>query len=98
MRLSSFLLVTMISTQNRLVTERPLRLPRYSCVVQSRRMTVANWPAILCTALASSLSVGALADSPPPDSPQARQEAERLNQLPPAKPTGGVRVDHSGRK
>jgi rare lipoprotein A len=34
----------------------------------------------------------------PAESPAARQEAERLNQLPPVGPTIEIHVDHSGRK
>lgn len=35
---------------------------------------------------------------PAPDSPQAREEAQHLNQLPPVAPHGKGRIDHSGRK
>lgn len=42
--------------------------------------------------------MSALADTPLPNTPQTRQEAERLDRLPPVKPSSGVRVDHSGRK
>jgi rare lipoprotein A len=38
-----------------------------------------------------------LAETPPPDSPAAKQEAERLATLPPV-PENGARLDHSGRK
>jgi rare lipoprotein A len=48
--------------------------------------------------LVSGTSIAALAASPPPDSAAARQEAERLNSLPPVKPPNAVRIDHSGRK
>jgi rare lipoprotein A len=34
---------------------------------------------------------------PPPDSPAARQEAEKLNQLPPVTPHGRAPIDRSGR-
>ncbi|MDR3535033.1 MAG: septal ring lytic transglycosylase RlpA family protein [Acetobacteraceae bacterium] len=34
---------------------------------------------------------------PPPDSPAARQAAERLAQMPPVAPHGGAPIDHSGR-
>ena len=39
----------------------------------------------------------ALAD-PPPGSPEAQQEAKKLDALPPVKPPSAVHVDHSGRK
>jgi rare lipoprotein A len=40
----------------------------------------------------------AQADTPPTNSPAAKQEAVRLNALPPVTPRGKARVDHSGRK
>lgn len=40
---------------------------------------------------------GALA-APPPESPQARKEAEQLDRMPPVGPHHGIRIDHSGRK
>lgn len=47
----------------------------------------------------SLLAAGAvLADTPPPASAAARQEAERLAKLPPVSPKSGVAVDPSGRK
>lgn len=46
----------------------------------------------------SSLPLSGLADPPPLDSPQARQEAEHLAHLPPVTPSGGIHLDHSGRK
>jgi len=36
--------------------------------------------------------------APPPDSPEARQEAKQLDQLPPVKPARAGHLDHSGRK
>jgi rare lipoprotein A len=42
-------------------------------------------------------SSAALAQTPPPDSPAAKQEAEQLAKLPPV-PGKGARPDHSGRK
>lgn len=33
----------------------------------------------------------------PSDSPQAKQEAERLNRMPPIAPSIGLRIDHTGR-
>jgi rare lipoprotein A len=44
---------------------------------------------LLCT-------IPALATTPPPESPEARQEAQKLAQLPPVTPHG--RLDQSGRK
>ena len=41
------------------------------------------------------LAPASLAATPPTDSPAARQEAEKLAQLPPVSPSGGI--DHSGR-
>ncbi len=43
------------------------------------------------------LASAGLAAVPPPDSPEARQQAEKLNQLPPVAPTGRAPIDHSGR-
>ena len=43
------------------------------------------------------LTTTALAETPPPDSPVAKQEAEQLAKLPPV-PGKGSRPDHSGRK
>jgi rare lipoprotein A len=40
----------------------------------------------------------ALAAIPPPDSPAAKQEAEKLDRLPPVTPHGKAPIDHSGRK
>jgi peptidoglycan lytic transglycosylase len=40
----------------------------------------------------------ALAETPPPDSPAAKQEAERLAALPPVAPKGKPAIDPSGRK
>src|SRR4051794_41782432 len=40
----------------------------------------------------------ALAETPPPDSPAAKQEAERLAALPPVIPKGKPAIDYSGRK
>lgn len=71
-----------------------------------RNVAVSRWrgPAIK----AWILTLGALALAVPApivqaatllaESPAARQEAERLNQLPPVGPTHGVHVDHSGRR
>ena len=39
----------------------------------------------------------AVAATPPPDSPLARQEAEQLDRLPPVAPWGTAPIDHSGR-
>ena len=43
------------------------------------------------------LASTSLAAIPPPDSPAARQEAEKLDQLPPIAPHGKASIDHSGR-
>src|SRR5689334_19014943 len=53
---------------------------------------------ITAAGLGSLLAFAAIAAVPPPDSAAARQEAERLNSLPPVAPSNTVRVDHSGRK
>jgi len=57
-----------------------------------------NWQVMLMAGLLGGTSVAAIAASPPPDSAAARQEAERLNNLPPVAPLNTVRIDHSGRK
>jgi rare lipoprotein A len=44
------------------------------------------------------LASATLAAVPPPVSPAARQEAEKLDRLPPVAPHGRARIDHSGRK
>jgi len=44
------------------------------------------------------LASAAAAEAPPPGSPEAKQEAERLDKLPPVAPPRSVRVDHTGRK
>src|ERR1700691_4059215 len=44
------------------------------------------------------LAPATLAAVPPPDSPSARQDAEKLDRLPPAAPHGRAAIDHSGRK
>ena len=53
---------------------------------------------LLCAGLVLLLGTSALADVPPPDSPQAKQEAEHLDRLPPVAPHGKAAIDHSGRK
>lgn len=40
----------------------------------------------------------ALGATLPPDSPQAKEEAQKLAEMPPVAPHGKVAVDHSGRK
>lgn len=44
------------------------------------------------------VAVSGLAAPLPADSPAAKQEAEKLNNLPPVPPSHGIHVDHSGRK
>jgi rare lipoprotein A len=56
-----------------------------------------------CLAVMTGLLMGCfvsagLAATPPPDTPAARQEAEKLDRLPPVVPHGRARIDHSGRK
>jgi rare lipoprotein A len=53
---------------------------------------------VVVGAMCLCLGRAALADSPPPDSPAARQEAQKLNQLPPVTPHGRAHIDASGRK
>jgi len=48
--------------------------------------------------LSSCLAVSAPGAVPPPQSAAARQEAEKLNRLPPVHPHGVAPIDHSGRK
>jgi rare lipoprotein A len=43
------------------------------------------------------MAFATLAAVPPPDSPSARQEAEKLDRLPPVAPHGKARIDRSGR-
>src|SRR4051794_37167522 len=57
-----------------------------------------NWQAILMAGLLGGTPVAAIAAAPPPDSAAARQEAKRLNSLPPVVSPNAVHVDHSGRK
>jgi rare lipoprotein A len=53
--------------------------------------------AVVTGLLLGCLAPATLAAVPPPDSPAARQEAERLDRLPPVAPHGRARIDHSGR-
>ena len=57
-----------------------------------------KWRAAIAAGLLSSTACVALADSPPPDTRSARQEAERLNKLPPVGAASAGHIDHSGRK
>ena len=59
-----------------------------------RRGLAAAWAGVALTWTASL----AFAETPAPESPQARQEAEKLNALPPVAPRGKSVTDHSGRK
>ena len=54
--------------------------------------------AILTGLLLACAASATLAAIPPPDSPAARQEAEKLDRLPPVTPHGRARIDRSGRK
>ena len=59
---------------------------------------MAAWRTIALAGLVcapTTLSVGA---TPPPNSPEAKQEAERLDRLPAVAPVGKSHVDSSGRK
>jgi len=51
----------------------------------------------LMAGLASGITSAAMADPPPPNSAAARQEAERLNSLPPVAPSSARQIDRSGR-
>ena len=57
-----------------------------------------RWRAAIAAGLLSATACAALADSPAPDTPKARQEAERLDKLPPVAPASVGHIDHSGRK
>ena len=65
-----------------------------------------DWPVLnraLALVLLAAATIAAApppnsAAAPPPNSSAARQEAEKLNQLPPLHPRGRARIDHSGRK
>ncbi|WP_428488188.1 septal ring lytic transglycosylase RlpA family protein [Rhodopila sp.] len=56
------------------------------------------WRALMLAGLIGSVPVAAIAAELSPDSPQAKQEAERLDKMPDTTPHGGVHVDRSGRK
>ena len=53
--------------------------------------------AIAAMALNGFIVASSFAETPPPHSPEARQEANRLNALPPVVRHGKSRIDHSGR-
>ena len=57
-----------------------------------------NCLAVLAVLLVAVPAAGALARVPPPDSPAARREAEKLDRLPAIAPHGRAWIDHSGRK
>jgi rare lipoprotein A len=59
---------------------------------------VIQWQGAVLACVFIGLASVAAAEAPPPGSPEAKQEAERLNKLPPVAPPHSVRVDHSGRK
>ena len=52
----------------------------------------------LCIGMACAMCAQADAAVPSPNSPQARQEAQHLDRLPPVAPHGKAPIDHSGRK
>jgi peptidoglycan lytic transglycosylase len=54
--------------------------------------------AVMAGLLMGCFAFAGLAAAPPPDSPAARQEAEKLDRLPPIVPHGRARIDNSGRK
>lgn len=56
-----------------------------------------RWRAIVLAAVIGGPAVATAADTPPPDLPQARQEADRLDKMPPIEPHGGIHIDRSGR-
>ncbi len=56
-----------------------------------------RWYGLIVVALGGSLAHAAGAQTPSPTSPAARQEAERLDQMPPVSPDGTGHIDHSGR-
>jgi rare lipoprotein A len=60
---------------------------------------VRKWQVPLIAGVLGCVSIGAFAGAPAPDSPQAKQEAAHLDQLPPVTPRGsGIHQDSSGRK
>ena len=61
-------------------------------------MNKARIAAVAGLLLGCSAMSPALAETPPPDSPAAKQEAERLAALPPVAPKGKPAIDPSGRK
>ncbi len=57
-----------------------------------------GWRAFILTGLLGGTVTFAVAATPPPDSPEAKQEAERLDRMPPVMPQHGKgHVDASGR-
>ena len=57
-----------------------------------------RWRAAIAAGLLSATACAALADTPAPDTQKARQEAERLDKMPPVAPASAGHIDHSGRK
>ncbi len=57
-----------------------------------------KWNAMLMAGLLSSATSLAFAATAPTDSPEAKVEAQRLNNLPPVPPAPPGHIDHSGRK
>ena len=53
---------------------------------------------LLCIACSIWAAGSVAAAIPSPDSPRARVEAQRLDELPPVAPSGKAPIDHSGRK
>jgi rare lipoprotein A len=56
------------------------------------------WRAIAIAGLLYGPTALAIGGTPPPDTPEAKQEAERLDQMPAVTPHGKSHVDPSGRK
>jgi len=63
--------------------------------VRSSRFTFVALAGVVLAGLAPGWAAAAV---PPPDSPAARQEARKLDALPPVAPHGRASIDHSGRK
>lgn len=58
---------------------------------------MSRWGAVVGAGLLGGLAWGALAGPLPADEPGAKQEAERLDKLPPIAPAPAGHIDHSGR-
>jgi rare lipoprotein A len=56
-----------------------------------------RWQILIMAALLGGTPIASFAASTPPESAEAKHEADRLNRLPPVAPAGAGHIDHSGR-